>query len=40
MAHQNTRPAKLLYAEGNLDDAGVNRSPTSYEANPEIERKM
>ena len=40
MAHQNVRLARLFYTEGNLDDAGINRSPTSYEANPETERKM
>ena len=32
------KPSKLHYTEGELHDANINRSPTSYLANPEPER--
>ena len=37
-AHDNIKPSKLYYTEGELHDANINRSPTSYLANPEAER--
>jgi neutral ceramidase len=38
-AHFNVRPAEIFYSEGELHDANINRSPTSYLANPESERQ-
>lgn len=38
MAHNNIKPARLSYAQGELTDASANRSPTSYLNNPEEER--
>ena len=32
------KPSKLYYTEGELHDANINRSPTSYLANPKPER--
>ena len=40
MANKNIRPAKIFYTEGNIDNANINRSPTSYLANPIEERNM
>ena len=40
MAHQNIRPAKVIYTEGEIHDANINRSPTAYQANPKKERDM
>ena len=40
MAHQNIRPAKVTYTEGEIHDANINRSPTAYQANPKKERDM
>ena len=37
-ANENIKPSKLYYTEGELHDANINRSPTSYLANPEAER--
>ena len=37
-ANENVKPSKLYYSEGELHDANINRSPTSYLANPESER--
>ena len=37
-AHVNVKPAEIFYSEGELHDANINRSPTSYLANPESER--
>ena len=33
LAHGNMKPAKLYFNEGQIDDANINRSPTSYLAN-------
>ncbi|KPI92967.1 Neutral ceramidase [Papilio xuthus] len=38
IAHNNMKPARLEYAEGELLDANINRSPTSYLRNPPEER--
>lgn len=38
LAHGSLRPAKLLFNSGQLDESGVNRSPSSYLLNPEVER--
>lgn len=38
MAYKNTKPAKIMIAQGKLYDANINRSPTSYLRNPEEER--
>ena len=38
LAHFNLQPAKIYYNEGELHDANINRSPTSYLVNPEEER--
>ena len=38
MAHENQRSGKILIANGELDEANINRSPTSYQANPQEER--
>ena len=40
MANKNIRPAKIFYTEGNIDNANINRSPTSYLENPIEERNM
>lgn len=40
MAHNRLLPGKLSIGNGNIMDSSYNRSPTSYEANPEIERKF
>ena len=40
MAHQNMRLAKVIYTDGEIHDANINRSPTAYEANPKKERDM
>ena len=40
MAHQNMRSAKVIYTEGEIHDANINRSPTAYQANPQKEREM
>jgi len=37
-ASENLQPGRIYYAEGELLDASVNRSPTSYENNPQDER--
>lgn len=37
-AHENMEPGKIYYNSGEVLDANINRSPTSYEANPEEER--
>jgi neutral ceramidase len=37
-AHANLQPATLRFNIGELLDANINRSPTSYLANPEEER--
>ena len=37
-AHENLKPSKIYYSEGELHGANINRSPTSYLANPEEER--
>jgi hypothetical protein len=33
------QPAKMFYNEGEVYDANINRSPTSYMVNPEEERE-
>jgi neutral ceramidase len=38
MAHENQRSGKILLANGELDEANINRSPSSYLENPEEER--
>ncbi len=38
-AHVDVRPAEIFYSEGELHEANINRSPTSYLANPEAERE-
>ena len=38
-AHVDVRPAEIFYSEGELHEANINRSPTSYLANPEEERE-
>ena len=40
MAHQNMRLAKVIYTDGEIHDANINRSPEAYEANPQKERDM
>nr|XP_040568056.1 LOW QUALITY PROTEIN: neutral ceramidase-like [Lepeophtheirus salmonis] len=37
-AHKNIKPSNIYYTEGKLYDSNINRSPTSYEANPEEEK--
>lgn len=37
-AHQNVEDAILLLAQGPLEGANINRSPTSYLLNPQDER--
>ena len=37
-AHKDIQPSKVYLTEGTLDDASINRSPTSYLANPLDER--
>ena len=39
-AHINMKPSTIYHIEGELSDANINRSPTSYDANPLEERKM
>ena len=34
------KPSKLYYTEDELHGANINRSPTSYLANPEAERAL
>ena len=38
LAHQNLQPGRLLINSGDLLDASINRSPTSYLQNPPEER--
>lgn len=38
MAHHNLRPGKVLLSQGDLYGSNINRSPTSYELNPQEER--
>ncbi|CAA6655087.1 unnamed protein product [Spirodela intermedia] len=38
-AHENLRPGSILVNEGELLDAGINRSPSAYLNNPYEERK-
>ncbi|XP_068632351.1 neutral ceramidase [Battus philenor] len=38
MAHSRLRPARVEYAEGEILDANINRSPSSYLKNPPEER--
>jgi neutral ceramidase len=38
MAHKSMQPAKILINQGTLQDANINRSPTSYLRNPQAER--
>ncbi len=37
-AHENIQPARLFFETSTLTNANINRSPTSYEANPQDER--
>lgn len=37
-ASGNLKPGRIFYNEGELSDASINRSPTSYENNPNEER--
>ncbi|XP_046405501.1 neutral ceramidase [Ischnura elegans] len=37
-AHENMVPGRIFFTQGELLDTSVNRSPSSYEANPEYER--
>ena len=37
-AHSNLVPARLFYSDGDVEGVAINRSPTSYDANPEEER--
>lgn len=37
-AHDDIKPAKIYYSQGELLEASINRSPTSYENNPADER--
>lgn len=39
-AHKNLQPGKLLINKGKVEGANINRSPSSYESNPEWERNM
>merc|ERR1719283_468843 len=39
-AHDNMKLSTLSYAQGEIADANINRSPTSYLANPEEERNQ
>lgn len=38
MAHESARPGHIKIAQGTLYDSNINRSPTSYELNPEDEK--
>jgi neutral ceramidase len=38
-AHANVEPVRLYLSEGELHGANINRSPTSYLANPRHERE-
>ena len=40
MAHDNMQRANVYWHEGELYDASINRSPTSYLLNPEEERAL
>jgi len=37
-AHDSLQPGYILYDQGDLTDASINRSPTSYQNNPEEEK--
>merc|ERR1719447_2315510 len=37
-AHDSVQPGKIFISSGIVEDANINRSPTSYEANPEEEK--
>ncbi|KAJ9531870.1 hypothetical protein QJQ45_022019 [Haematococcus lacustris] len=37
-AHSRLAPGKLLFSQGRVSDASINRSPTAYAANPAAER--
>ena len=39
-AHDNLRPALISATEKELDKSNINRSPTSYQLNPEAEKAM
>lgn len=39
-ANQNLQPGRIFVSQGALQDANINRSPTSYLLNPEEERKQ
>jgi len=39
-AHADLQPGKIFISNSRLDDANINRSPSSYLANPEEERKL
>ena len=39
-AHDSVAPGKLQVAAGELLEANINRSPTSYLANPAAERAL
>ena len=38
-AHSNMKPSIVYHTEGELHDSNINRSPTSYLANPIKERE-
>lgn len=40
MAHNNMQDARIMIGQGELDNANINRSPTSYLENPAEERAM
>lgn len=39
LAHKSLTPAKIFYNEGIVENANINRSPTSYLLNPDFERQ-
>uniref|UniRef100_UPI003AAB5B7B neutral ceramidase isoform X1 n=1 Tax=Centroberyx gerrardi TaxID=166262 RepID=UPI003AAB5B7B len=39
IAHRNMRPGRIYMNRGNLEDSSLNRSPHSYQNNPEEERR-
>ena len=39
-AHVNMKLSTLFYTQGEISNANINRSPTSYMANPEEERNQ
>ena len=39
-AHENMKLSTLYYTQGEISNANINRSPTSYLANPEEERNQ